>query len=705
MLAFSITGDTVLDGRYQLEKRLGQGGMGAVYKARHIFLKTQHAIKVILPDLVGNDPGLATRFRQEAMAAAAIRHPNIIAVTDFGVVRGTMPFLVMEFIKGKSLQDVINEEGRLSPERALEILAPVCAGLEIAHRQGIVHRDLKPLNIMLVDGAPASEGVKVLDFGLAKIKSGELLGSFVAAQTTGMMGSPLYMAPEQWGDDDPDARADIYSLGVILYQLLTGETPFKGTSIPSIMNKHLTQMPAELASLGVKVPPAVEAVVRHALEKDPAMRPQSATEFINELHAAVMGAGEATAPNLKKPESVGVQTVYADAETSGASSVVGDPAATQVGGIETEQLRGVRALKDMRETVADFQRKSANGDYGNATRAAGDASLSRTQGAATALDMQGAKTVVANSAIDIGAPSDEKRERRAPVALIASILAALVVASAVGFYVWRSSGAATTDQNVNANVAPSSVVAQNFKPDMAAIPGGSFKMGRDAAPSSQNATELIQSPAHAVTVKPFSMDKTEVTNGEYAAFVQATGHKPPSDWNGATPPAGRERYPVANVDAADAEAFAAWRSKRDGVTYRLPTEEEWEYAARGGAKEFIYPWGNQWLDGFANVGVGDENKDAPKPVGSYPQGNSPFGIEDMIGNVWEWTSSKASRYPGASPLLQLKPEQMEWRVRRGGGYTFVGHRPTKEIPATFREFVPASAKSPTLGFRLVRDGN
>src|SRR5205814_1070283 len=131
----SLLGEPTLDGRYLLERRLGQGGMGVVFKARHIFLKTAHAIKVILPDLVGNDPMLATRFRQEALAAAAIRHPNIIAVTDFGVVRGTMPFLVMEFVNGRSLQDILSEEKRMSPDRALEFACAIGAGVGAAHKQ------------------------------------------------------------------------------------------------------------------------------------------------------------------------------------------------------------------------------------------------------------------------------------------------------------------------------------------------------------------------------------------------------------------------------------------------------------------------------------------------------------------------------------------------------------------------------------------
>src|SRR5687768_4521723 len=300
----SIAGEPILDGRYNLERRLGQGGMGIVYKARHIFLKTQHAIKIILPDLVGNDPNLVTRFRQEALAAAAIRHQNIIAVTDFGVVRGTMPFLVMEFVQGKSLQEVMAAEGAMGPVRAFEIMRPICSGIAAAHRQNIVHRDIKPLNVMIQDGQAIAEGTKVLDFGLAKIKSGELLGSFVAAQTTGLMGSPFYMAPEQWSDEPPDARADVYSLGVMLYQMLAGEVPFKANAIPAIMKKHLTDEPPTFSSRGVDVPPQIEAVVRHALEKEPEHRTPSADAFLEEFRQAMEAAsallkntGEARQPD------------------------------------------------------------------------------------------------------------------------------------------------------------------------------------------------------------------------------------------------------------------------------------------------------------------------------------------------------------------------------------------------------------------------
>src|SRR5215213_925461 len=305
-LKFLINLDTTLDERYLLEKKLGQGGMGLVFKAHHKFIKTQHAIKIILPDLVGNDPSLAARFRQEAMAAAAIRHPNTVSVTDYGILDGTTPYLVMEFVEGQSLHEVLARQKRLPPAESVRVMLAICAGVGAAHRQGIVHRDLKPLNIMLRPGEPPGESVKVLDFGLAKIKSGDLLGSLVAVQTQGMMGSPFYMAPEQWHDDDEiDIRADIYSLGVILYQMLAGDVPFKGKSIPSIMNMHLNTVAPSLGERGVEVPEALQSAVSHALEKEPAKRPQSVEEFAAELHAALQSLGEDDSP----AREVGAQTV------------------------------------------------------------------------------------------------------------------------------------------------------------------------------------------------------------------------------------------------------------------------------------------------------------------------------------------------------------------------------------------------------------
>ncbi|HEV2914522.1 MAG TPA: formylglycine-generating enzyme family protein [Pyrinomonadaceae bacterium] len=227
--------------------------------------------------------------------------------------------------------------------------------------------------------------------------------------------------------------------------------------------------------------------------------------------------------------------------------------------------------------------------------------------------------------------------------------------------------------------------------EMIAIPGGTFQMGRDDGP-------VQEAPAHVVTVSDFYMDKTEVTNAEYAEFVNETKHTPPSYWVEGALFLGQEQWPVNNVSLDDAKAFAAWRSKRDGVTYRLPTEEEWEYAARNGDQGNLYPWGNSWGEGRASV-----QKLSLSAVGSFPDGNNRWGVVDLIGNVWEWTSSTASIYRGGANRLMTKQDIGSY-VMRGGSYL---SDPSGEraITATFRDWIPESTRHSTLGFRLVRSGS
>ena len=1193
----SIAGEPIIDERYQLERRLGHGGMGVVFKARHIFLKTLHAIKVILPDLVGNDPMLVTRFRQEALAAAAIRHPNIIAVTDFGVAGATMPFLVMEYVKGRSLHDLLAAEKILPPDRALEIIAAIGAGVGAAHRQNIVHRDLKALNIMLQDDLPVDEGLKILDFGLAKIKSGELLGSFVQAQTSGLMGSPFYMAPEQWSDEEPDARSDIYSLGVILYQMLGGEVPFKGTGIPSIMKKHLTIPPPSFSALGVQVPPAVESVVRHALEKEPQNRPPTVEAFISELRAAVSSvspslmatqpitagvevervtptpspqssfpklpqvqdetvllrvhtspprarvfinnvsvgksdsAGDLVVPEMLRglhrvrvvhegfvewerqiecnggecrvdaqlqhsitassPQipndplagtissnvldeeltkqqslaSIEAQRLHAQEEAAlaepawreadearrreqgrleqerreqerarvtheeetrrladearqraleeAATNRLTEEAARLAGGEFTDQsdeaksplyvdenvqftvfrpkkikaekpykllafahlserrpdaeedepdpieevqrqaqrILGEQSVGDQdikedssqpvphdseitfvpfapgiefnpasrsfrwrntvhreefemvatknvagqtvkgrlmvflgslilaeinlnirvesastpdpeisslekasarrfRKVFASYSHKDAEivqefaqlakvfGDEylldrthlitgedwreglkrlikqadvfqlfwssnsmssphvrneleyalslnkpnfilptyweeplprrreenlppaelerlhfqrirpgiiihsspagsetsaGQAERdpvareeqatariAATDATALTIDWEATQLQRQGNATQVVkddsrNWGLEGGQPAQQaarpslpssvpapvgaaSRKSILPMILGMTLVAMLALGSGSFYLLSRNSATPTnvnnTGEGSNSEEARSPQPYTATGPEMINIPGGKFQMGRNTGP-------VDEAPAHTVIVGPFAMGKTEVTNLEYAEFVRETQHAPPSHWPGDKPATEQEQLPVTNVSWDDAKAFAAWRSQRDGVTYRLPTEEEWEYAARGGEQGSLYPWGNRWEENRAvtkDLGV-----ISPQAVGSYPEGKTRWGCLDMIGNVWEWTSSTITLYQGNNQAA-IPPEQQNWIVIRGGSYTSES-RGAKGVTATTRKWVEASRKDPLLGFRLVRAGS
>lgn len=283
----TIVGSTTISGRYILESRLGQGGMGIVFRAKHKFLKSAHAVKIILPSLVSDDKDLLVRFNQEAVLAASIDHPNVIRVTDFGVENDVMPFLVMEFIDGIPLSNYLIEDKPLSLKDTLGLFIPVAEGVAQAHSRGIVHRDLKPQNIMVQKNLPLRKAVKVLDFGLAKIKSADSYPSLIQAKTMSIVGSPPYMSPEQWSGDGVDHRTDIYALAVILYQMLTGHLPFQADSMPAMMYQHLTVAPPSAESWGVSLLPALEAVVQKALKKDPNDRYDSMDDMLAEMEIAL----------------------------------------------------------------------------------------------------------------------------------------------------------------------------------------------------------------------------------------------------------------------------------------------------------------------------------------------------------------------------------------------------------------------------------
>src|SRR5256885_6685723 len=293
------------------------------------------------------------------------------------------------------------------------------------------------------------------------------------------------------------------------------------------------------------------------------------------------------------------------------------------------------------------------------------------------------------------AVSVSKKSSAILIALLVGLL--LLGGVALGlFFLTRHNRTQTTNSgNVNGNAngianPDGQSAGPVVKNELIQIPGGTFQMGR-------NDGVTPESPAHTVNVKSFMMDKTEVTNAEYAEFVKATNHAAPAGWINGLPLGWQEQYPVTNISFDDAKAFADWRSNRDGVQYRLPTEEEWEFAARNGDQDSLYPWGNSWEEGRANL-----NNTAPKTVGSYPSGQNRWGLMDLIGNAWEWTQSKASLYPG-NALVEIPAENKEWIIIRGGSYLSTPVDGKKQITSTYRDWVPQNLKNPALGFRLVRD--
>src|SRR5688572_22558482 len=276
---------TILAGKYRIDERLNEGGMGTVYRATHVLMEKTVALKVLRPSLAA-DEKIVARFSREARAASRISHPNALSVTDFGEDDNGIVFLVMEFLSGKTLKQVIRDDGPLPLQRVVEITRQVGDALNAAHAQGVVHRDLKSDNIMLLDSV-ATDHAKVLDFGIAKINEpGEARDSGLTAPNL-VIGTPQYMSPEQCSQEtEIDSRSDIYSLGVILYEMLVGHVPFTADSPTMVMMKHLQEPVPSVLDERSDLPPTVARVIARAMAKLPGNRYQTVAELVEDLTIA-----------------------------------------------------------------------------------------------------------------------------------------------------------------------------------------------------------------------------------------------------------------------------------------------------------------------------------------------------------------------------------------------------------------------------------
>ncbi len=267
-----------LSDRYELGEILGFGGMSEVHIARDVRLHRDVAVKVLRADLA-RDPSFYLRFRREAQNAAALNHPAIVAVYDTGeaeTANGPLPYIVMEYVDGVTLRDIVHTEGPLEPKRAIEIIADACQALNFSHQHGIIHRDVKPANIMI----SKTGAVKVMDFGIARALADS--GNSVT-QTAAVIGTAQYLSPEQARGESVDARSDVYSLGCVLYEILTGEPPFIGDSPVAVAYQHVREDPTPPSSRNPALTPELDAVVLKALAKNPENRYQSAAEMRTDL--------------------------------------------------------------------------------------------------------------------------------------------------------------------------------------------------------------------------------------------------------------------------------------------------------------------------------------------------------------------------------------------------------------------------------------
>jgi serine/threonine protein kinase len=392
---------TVVD-KYTIVRMLGRGGMGAVYEGRHAMLARRVAIKFLLPEFAANRD-ILRRFENEAKAAGGLEHPNVAAVTDFGRASDGSPYLVMDFLEGEDCAKLLRRSGTLSVARAANIVIQACRGLAVAHKATIVHRDLKPENLFVMDAGDGSDLVKVLDFGIAKLRSAD---ASVITGTGATFGTAYYMSPEQArGAGEVDPRTDVWSMGVVLYEFLSGRKPFAGELFLQVIHQILAFDPPALSTLRPDLPPAVVAAVERAMTKDLAARIPSVTALAEALapFSDIRSTGES--PRSAQSFASTLATPATNARGLSVGARTGLPVAPQVDApLDSSRSVGRRGVLALAVVVLVgvlavlFLRRASE------RSAPLDVAAGRTAPAAPATAMPETKPPT-HSAVDLAAPS------------------------------------------------------------------------------------------------------------------------------------------------------------------------------------------------------------------------------------------------------------------------------------------------------------
>ena len=680
--------------RYKIEAPLGQGGMSTVYRGTDPNLQRTVAIKLIHPHL-SSDPEFVRRFEQEAAVVAQLRHPNIIQVFDFAH-EGDVYYMVLEYLAGETLQarlKTLQAAGQRQPlAETVRIMALICDAVAYAHQHGLIHRDLKPANVMLdPEGQPV-----LMDFGVAK-----MLGAQQHTATGAIVGTVVYMSPEQVRGERPDERADLYSLGIILYEMTTGHPPFEGDSAMTVMLKHLNEPVPDIRKITSGVPDELVAVIEKALAKDPAHRFQTATEMgvalraieetlqkrpaREQTEAERLAAQKAEEERLAREQAEQERLAHEKAEAERQAKAEANRLAAQKA--EAERLAREKAEAD-RKAKAEADRLAAQKAEAErlAREKAEQERLAREKAEADHKAKAEADRLAAQKAeAERVARAKAEQERLARMKADADRLAAQKAEAERAARAKaeqeqrvreRAGEQPTTPAERQSVVTPTAhptnlrmlwlvgvvvivliavvgvgllVVGRQFGQStlpsaegMANIPGGDYTVGVASGAQGEN-----YAPQQQVTLTTFWIDKFEVTNALYRECVKAgrctEAHIPDLPKQpGYRDDATYDKYPVIGVTWDQAKAYCRWANKR------LPREAEWEVAARGTDGQ-LYPWGN---DPVSLPG------DGTYPVGSATENVSPFGVYDMAGNVWEWVDE---------PYVQVTAGD---RVMRGGSYDF-----------------------------------
>jgi len=644
-------------GQYRIEARVARGATATIYKAYQEKLDRYVAIKVLSPHFI-DEPGFLDRFNQEARAVARLNHPNILPVYDFDQIGETF-YIVMKYVDTGTLRNVLH--GPLDLPYTIEIITQVALALGYAHRQGVVHRDIKPGNILLAD----NNWALLTDFGLAKI----LEGGQRLTRTGAGVGTPEYMSPEQAQGKATDGRADLYSLGVMVYEMLTGSLPFESESGIAIALKHVSDPVKPPRELRPDLPPAVEQVILTSLEKDPDRRYPTGEAMLAALTRAAMP--------LLTPEPIFLPSGAAQPIDEPAPDKLSTPLKLAAWGILVRQQTD-RSVKRLQSWTSTQRTKLPSN-----RRAVGiflGMLLLLVLGAVVL------PTIVRNPTATVTA-----------VATPAGVIAARATATPANKSELAAAPPVTVTPTVvitlakTPTIAATSVVAAT-PPGMALVPVGAFTMG-----AVSGEFDADETPPHTVSLGNYYIDVVEVTNAQFARFANSSGYLTDAEkagesttWRNFNSP-DRQRFPVIFVSWNDAARYCAWAGKR------LPTEAEWEKAARGATRR-IFPWGDSFNDRLANTvdsGVGQPVAVADK------SGASPYGLYDAVGNVWEHVQDwYDGGYYASSPRANPRgPAAGTFKIIRGGSFKTQPDRAT----TTARERVSPDSRGDDVGFRCAKD--